>query len=306
MRPLPIVAICSLALLIPVQAANAAERLGKSGQNEMVRNVAQTGPGRDVKLRITAGGKVTFDATFQYIVTANNVLAVRSSIAPKWGMLAVASGDKYAFQRTFLVKRSRGSWKAIFSANRGDENLEICKLKQPNTPIALDLGFSDAGTWGERCKHKRKRTSLVRGMTAPEMRSVRDMVETRWVGAVQEPGPVQPKVTDDLVSNSNCLWDGSSTSLVDKAQGEVSKANPRWGAVDVGCIAGPGYNVTQYLVRRSGRTGAFSAVPAHVLASWSSYPSICDESRKWSVPTSSRVALEFCSPFPSVVRSVFR
>lgn len=306
MRALPVVAICSLALVVLVEAATAAERLGKSGQNDMVRDVAQSGPGKDVALRITKRGKVTFDATFRNIVTADNVLAIRSSIAPKWGMLAVAAVGPSGYQRTFLVKRKRGNWKALFGASRGSENLGICKLKNPSTPIALDLGFSDAGTWGQRCRHPRKRTSLVRRMTSAELKSVRDMVETRWVGAVRRPGPVQPKVTDDLISNSNCLWDGSEFSRVDRARGEVSKANPRWGAVDVGCMAGAGYTVTQYLVGRSGRTGAFTAVPAHVLASWSQSPSICDEPRKWSVPASSRVALEFCSPFPSVIASVFR
>jgi len=299
-------AISSVVLLASVVPATAAVELGPAKRNDMVRDVARSEPGRETKLRITQRGRVSFDATSRNIVTADNVLAVRSSISPKWGMLSVAAVGSQGYQRTFLVKRKAGRWTARFGAVRGEENLAICRLRAPSTPVSLDLGFSDAGTYGERCAHKRTRASQVRPMTAAELQSVRRMVEWRWEGAQYVPGPVQPAVTDPLVSDSSCEWDGLGTQ-VGKARGEVAKADPRWGAVDVGCRVGSaGYTVTQYLVRRSGTSGGFTAVPAHVAASWSSYADLCNRERSWPIPAQPRVALEFCSPFPAVIRSVFR
>ena len=305
MRLLTVVAMCSAAVLVSTVPAQAAKEVPGTARDKMIRGVAKSAPGKADSLKITKRGKVTFDATFRNIVTADNILAVRSSIAPKWGLLAIAAVGNQGYQRTYLVKRTRGSWRAVFSATRGSENIQICKFAKPATPVALDLGFSDLGLSGERCKHKRSRFTLVRQMTSAELSSVRTMVEWRWDTGGLQPGPVQPRVTDRWISNSNCKWDGLG-SAVTEARGEVSKINPRWGAVDVGCMGSACYDATQYLVRRSGRTGAFTRVPAHVLASWSSRSDLCTRNRNWAVPAAVRVSLEFCSPFPSEIRSVFR
>lgn len=307
-RPVRIALLCSLlwvAAAAVAPAAEAARVAAKPERGALLRAAAASAGGKSVGLLARPNGRATV-APFGYRTRAA-VLAVRSSIARSWALLVVAPNGRPDLRQTFLLQRRLGRWRVWFSASRGSEPDKLCGRSRPGTAIALDLGLSSS-TWSGKCRHPRRRSGLIRPMTAAELASVRAMVEWtlddsfNWV-----PGPVQPRASE--VVTSDCAWDGRGQA-VPPPYGEVARSNPRWGVAVVYCVIGSdGFGLlespTLILVRRGGRTGPFTAVPAHTLPSWSVRGELC-WSRRWPVPAAPRVALEFCTPFPAALSSALR
>jgi hypothetical protein len=195
-----------------------------------------------------------------------------------------------------------------WSASRGSEYEKLCRQARPGAAVAIDVGLRDIGS--ERpCRHKRTRHSLVRAMTAEEVASVRAMAESRWDGGTRVPAPMEPEVSE--ISTGSCDWNGNEGRFPFPPDGEVARADARWGAVTVKCTVGSdGFGAlmshTLLLVGRAGTSGPFTRLAAHTNMSWSSYGSLCGTRATWPVPPAPRVALDFCVPFPAAVSGDLR
>jgi hypothetical protein len=302
-------ALCLIALAACVPAAQAARPATASERVQMLRAAAASSHGKLIGLRVTGRGRVTV-APFAYRTRAS-VTAARSSIDRSWALLVTAMSTRADARRTFLLKRRSGRWRVEMSASRGSEQAGLCRRARPGTEVALDLGLGDA-TWPGRCRHRRPRARLVRRMTAAELASVRAMVEWRFDDYTFEKvaGPVQPRVRESFVRTSDCAWDGRGSVIV-PPYGQVSRADPRWGTVIVTCVTGwDGFALLEspsvILVSRSGEKGAFTAVPAHTMPSYSMLGELCTQDRRWPIPAAARVALAFCTPFPAELGYVLR
>jgi hypothetical protein len=300
--------LCAAAILVAlgaaVPSADAARVATKSERGELLRAAAGSAAGEIVGLRTGRGGRVTIAP--RTLTTPATVAAWRSSVAPGWALLdAMPKGDPSG-RETFVLRRSGGRWRVRFAAGRGELLDETCRHAKPATPVALDLGLR---TSSRRCRHPREPRALQRKMSAQEVASVRRMVEWTYDASFQYmPGPVQPRAHD--VFASDCAWDGRG-DRVPPPSGVVARSDPRWGLLSVACAIGSdGFAIlestTVMLVSRSGRSGPFTAVHAHTLPSWSSRGTLCGEDRRWPAAAATRVALEFCTPFPYALRDVLR
>lgn len=299
------VATFLLYVSLPLSPATAAVDASKGEKQKMLAAAVASPGGRSVGLRVTKKGRVTMAPLASR--GPATVLAVRSSVNPAWGLLVALQYGRADLRQSFLMKRSGSRWRVRWSVSRGSEAEAVCATKSPGTAIVLDLGLS-SNNWGEKCRHKRERRSLVRRMSAGEVGSIRRMVEWKWAANGMRPGPVQPEVHD--VFASDCAWDGRG-KLVPRPVGEVAKSDPRWGMLWLTCVIGSdGFgaleSTTVMLVRRSGRSGQFTRVLAHTHPSWSVRGGLCDRNRSWPVPAAPRVALEFCTPFPGKIRDALR
>ena len=297
------VGVLALAAGPSAAPASAAETLRGAERTALAKAAARSPGGRLVGLRVGRRGRVTM-APLHYRSPAA-LVAVRSSIDRGWALLVALPNRRVDHRRTFLLQRRAGAWRVRASGGRGDEGPMICARRTPRTAVVLDLGLP-ASVFSGSCRHPRERGRLVRPMTAGELASVRRMVEWRWseVTGMLEPGPVQPAVSE--VQTSDCAWDGRGKA-VDPPSGEVARGNPAWGTVTVTCVIGSdGFGLlespTTLLVGRSGRSGAFTRVPAHTMPSWSVRGNTCSKRQRWPVPAAPRVALAFCTPFPYVIR----
>lgn len=291
-----------LALFFAGSAEAATELKGKQERQLLKSAIASPG-GKSVKLKVNARGRVTMAALYPAPGGPATILAVRSSVNRNWALLIAAQNGNPTQRRTFLLRRSGARWKVQWSATRGSESVEVCRHRQPGTAVILDLGLTSS-SWGEKCRYERKRASLVRRMTATEVRSIRRMVEWTWGENGLRPGPVQPRIRDEHASS--CTWDGGGR-LENRPEGEVAKSDPRWGLLSITCVIGSdGFaelaSTTVMLVRRAGRSGPFTQVLVHTGPSWSQRATLCDKDRSWPIPPLPRVALEFCTPFPSKIK----
>lgn len=300
-------ASCCLVAAAGAAPADAARMADKGERLALLHAAAASDAGAAVRLRVGRGGRTTIAPLT--LTSPATVLAVRSSIDASWALLIAAVKGRADIRRTFLLERSAGRWRVRLAAGRGEEGDELCRRTRPGTAVALDLGLT-TNTWSGRCRHRRERKALVRTMPAAELASVRAMVEWKLDESTFEriPGPVQPAVHD--VFASNCSWDGRGPQ-VPPPSGVVARSDPRWGLVSIFCVIGSdGFaaieSTTVMLVARDGRSGPFTRVPAHTMPAWSSYGGLCGEDRRWPVPASARVALEFCTPFPAAIRGALR
>lgn len=299
-------AAVAAALVFAAAPADAARVASKAERGALLRAAAGSSAGEVVGLRTGRGGRVTIAP--RTLTTPATVAAWRSSVDGRWALLdAMPTGDPSG-RETFVLRRSAGRWRVRFAAGRGELLDAACRHAKPATPIALDLGLRTSGGFG-RCRHRREPRALQRPMRADEVASVRRMVEWTYDANFQfVPGPVQPRVHD--VFASQCAWDGRG-ERVSAPSGVVARSDPRWGLLSVACTIGSdGFaaleSTTVMLVSRAGRSGPFTAVPAHTMPSWSSYGSLCGADRRWPLAAATRVALEFCTPFPHAMRDVLR
>ncbi|HEX2160359.1 MAG TPA: hypothetical protein VHF88_00875 [Thermoleophilaceae bacterium] len=306
-RAVVTVALCGGALLAWSAPADAARPASGAERLSMLRAAAASEGGAMVRLRVGSGGRATMEPLGSR--GPATILAVRSSLDRSWALLIASLNGRADVRRTFLLERRHGSWRVRMSAGRGDEGDGLCRLRRPGIAVALDLGLS-TDTWSKTCRHKRERKRLVRRMSAAELASVRAMVEWKYDQSTFElrPGPVQPAVHE--VFASDCAWDGRG-SVVPRPVGEVARSDPRWGIVRISCVIGSdGFgaleSATVMLVARAGDSGPFTRVPAHTHPAWSVRGGLCRADRRWPVPASARVALEFCTPFPAALRPALR
>jgi len=296
------VAAALAALFVAAPAAGAARLAKPSERSQLIRAAASSPAGEAIQLRLRRGGRLALSPNG--LVYKGSSLAVRSLIDPDWALLVVEPQGRSDWRTTFLLERSRGRWRSRMAAGAGEAASALCRRREPGTAVTLDLGL-ETPPFG-RCRHRRDRRKLVRPMTASEVASVRAMVEWRYdPNAGLVPGPKQPEAAE--FSASDCAWDGRG-SVLEPARGEVSRANPRWGAVEVTCVTGSdGFalleNPTLILVSRSGRDGSFTRAHAHTFMSWSLQGGLCSRPR-WPVPAAPRVALDFCWPFPAALRGL--
>jgi hypothetical protein len=280
-----------------------ASRLAKPTERMQLLAAAAASPaGEAIRLTPRRGGNFTLSVDGR--IEPGSALAVRSLIDRSWALIVVERKLRSDWRRTYLLERSGGRWRVRLHADIGEEAQALCRIRKPGTAVALDLGLRTP-SFG-RCRHRRDGKRLVRPMTKAELSSVRAMVEWRWVGAELVPGPVQPEVAE--VHSSDCAWDGRGQA-VEPPYGEVSRADPRWGAVVVTCVTGSdGFalleNPTLILVARAGRGGAFTRALAHTFMSFSLQGDVCSRRPHWPIPAAPRVALDFCMPFPRVLRGL--
>lgn len=301
------IGLCAL-LGVSVPAASAATDVTGHQRAVLVRAAANSGPGKAVGMRVGRNGRVTIAPTT--IPSPAEVTVVRSLVNRKWALVVAAPSYRPEHRRAFVLKRSGKTWRVKFAADRGEEDQATCRRKQPGAAVAFDLGFNDTTLEG-RCRYKRTRDSLTRPMSSPELASVRAMVEWtqdpetfNWI-----PGPVQP-ARSDVTSVGSCAWDGGGPlGLV--PYGRVSRADPRYGVVYVGCVVGyDGFSLLEepvlVAVSRGSGAGGFTAVPGMVLPSWSSRSDLCLQDLKWPVPAVARAGLQFCTPYPLALRNALR
>lgn len=286
-----------LAQATPAEAARPATTGERAG---MLKAAVRSPGGAAVRLRVDRRGRVTMQPLAG--VHRATILAVRSSVDREWALLVATAGNGPDLRQAFLMRRRSGQWRVHWATGRGGEADAVCRTRTPGTPVVLDLGLS-SDTWSRRCRYPRARRALVRPMTAAEIASVRAMVEWTWDTGQLEPGPVQPQVHD--VFASDCHWDDHLGTAA--PTGEVARINPRWGLLSISCTIGSeggGALVgdTVMLVARGARQGAFTRVLAHTSPSWSVRGALCGRDIRWPVPARARVALAFCTPFPSAIR----
>ena len=82
----------------------------------------------------------------------------------------------------------------------------------------------------------------------------------------------------------------------------MSKTDPRFGVLQIGCITGPvdgiaALNATDLLVSRPGKSGRFTNLVA-VVPGWSPLTGVGATDRRWPIPDAARVSVQFCLPFP--------
>lgn len=297
-----LIALGLLAGLFAGTASAATEARGKE-QRQLLKAAMASPGGKGVRLQTNAKGRVTVAVLHPAPGGPAKIVAARSSVDPRWALLVAMQNGSPAQRMTFLLKRTAGRWKVQWSATRGYESDQVCRHRRPGTAVILDLGLTSYN-WGEKCRYERKRAGLVRRMTAGEVNSIRRMVEWTWGDNGLQPGPVQPRIRDEFASD--CAWD-DRRSFGEKPVGEVARSNPSWGLLSITCVTGSdGFtelaSTTVMLVRRAGRSGPFTQVLAHTGPSWSLRATLCDKNRAWPIPARPRVALEFCTPFPTKIR----
>lgn len=304
-RSLAAVAIGGVLLGLLTPSAQAAREVSGKERSQLLRAVAASSAGEDVRLRVSRSGRVTMAPAFA--PSAAKVVSVRSSVDRNWAALVATPKSNPALRTTFVLTRANGQWRVKLSAGRGDEGAAMCRVKKPSAAVAFDLGFPDTSL-EDGCRHRRTFRSVTRPMTAGEVASVRSMVEWTQDPDTFEmiPGPVQP-TRSDVRSVSSCSWNGGGAlGLV--PTGRVSRADPRWGVVYVGCVVGSdGFslmeNAVQVLVGRSAGSGAFTSVPGMVLPSRSPLSDLCLQDLKWPVSPAARADLDFCLPYPLALRN---
>lgn len=304
-RALVTLAVAGLFLGTLTPAAQAAREVGGKERMQLLRAVAASSAGKAVRLRVARSGRVTMAPAF--VPGPAKITSMRSSVDRTWAVLVATPKSNRALRSTFVLKRANGKWRVKLSAGRGEEGAAMCRRKKPGAAVAFDLGFPDT-TLDDRCRHRRTFRSLTRPMTAGEVGSVRSMVEWTQDPDTFEmiPGPVQP-ARSDVKSVSSCSWNGGGAlGLV--PSGRVSRADPRWGVVYVGCVVGSDgsslmENAVLTLVRRSGGGGAFTSVPGMVLPSRSPLGDLCLQDLKWPVSPFARAGLDFCMPYPLALRN---
>ena len=291
----------ALLLAGPAQAATTADPALRTA---LLRAASDSPRGEATGMSVDRRGHVKWRQTgFR---TPADVLAVRASVDRSWALAVVTDRFRADARMTFLLERTHARWRVRLAASRGEEGPAVCRRRSPGVAVTTDLGL----TTPLRCRHPRDTRRLVRPMDAAELASVRAMVEWRYSDATGsfEPGPVQPRTHEVLASD--CAWDGRG-SVVDPPSGEVSRTDPRWGAVVVTCVTGSdGFglleNPTMLLVGRAGRSGPFTDVPAHTFMTWSMQSGLCRRDLRWPVPAAARVDLRFCTPFPAALVDALR
>jgi hypothetical protein len=280
--------------------AEGARTVAAAERTAMAKAAAASPGGVNSRMRVDRRGRVTMRPLAGVERTA--VLAVRSSVDPRWALLVATPGNRPDLRTTFLMRRGSGQWRVHWSARRGSEADAVCRVRAPGSAVVFDLGLS-SDTWSARCRYPRNRRTLTRPMTAAEVASVRAMVEWTWESGQYEPGPVQPQVRD--VFASDCRWESSADGS--SPTGTVARINPRWGMLSIQCAIGGSdggalIGDTVMLVGRAAPRGAFTRVLAHTHPAWSVRGGLCTRDRRWPVPDRARVALGFCTPFPSAIR----
>lgn len=286
--------------------AHAAKDVHGPERAKMIRAAANSPAGKRVQLRLKRG-KVSMAPTM--IPGPATAVAFRSEVDPKWAILVATSTSNTSQRRAFVLKRTAGHWRVKFAAGRGEEERALCRSKQPGAAVAFDLGLPDPVSG--RCRYRRDPLSLSWEMTPAEVPSVRAMVE--WTQDPDSfeylPGPVQP-ARSDITSVGSCSWDGAgSLGLV--PSGRVSRADPRFGVVYVGCVFGSdGFSLLEtsalVVVKRSGSSGVFTSVPGLVLPRTSPASNLCLQDLAWPIPAVVRAGLGVCTPYPLALRNALR
>ena len=111
-----------------------------------------------------------------------------------------------------------------------------------------------------------------------------------------------PKEPDFSEIVGDCDWEQKGVYGF-APSGRVSKTDPRFGVLNIGCITGSvdgiaALNATDPLVSRAGKSGPFTNLMAHVIPGGSQQAGACATDRRWPIPAAARVSLRFCLPFP--------
>lgn len=220
----------------------------------------------------------------------------------------ISSGSQQRY--TALLKRSRGRNKLLFWGQRYDIAEHLCATRTPNSLVILDLGLDPVskGSFGiRRCRYERGSEGYVRRMSPDEVAGIKSIYEAKFTdlgdGSFGWVSPVQAEFRE--VSTS-CEWNETSESA---PGGKVSKLDPRFGVLSIGCVGGsvngdPSLYSSHLLVSRAGSSGQFTRLIAHVIPTWSLFARACIEDRRWDIATRTRIALEFCTPFPGVLKDL--
>lgn len=309
LRPTLISLIALTVLACASSDASAATQLSPKAQTTAIRSLAsQPHVKRTTKLRVS-GNKVSI-TQLGVTYTAQEVGAFRSSIDAKYSRIdLVANGTR--LRLTALVKKSGGKRKVLYWGQRFDIIDYLCRTRSPNTLIVSDLGLGPVakGAYGaKRCKNPRELNSTTSAMSTGEVEAIRAMYEPVFGeqpdGGFGLASPVEP---DFKEPSASCDWNGALTAA---PTGRVAKSDPRFGVLHIACITGSvngiaAYGNTDLLVSRSGSSGSFTRLLAHVKPAWSPQAWECLQNRKWPVPAAPRTALDFCSPYPAIIRTTF-
>lgn len=292
----------ALGTAVAVPPASAAiEKHGKQEQR-VLKAVARSAPSyasikvRGAKVSMTLGGLRYSNVRHGVFRSGVNEKFYRVDLVPRGVEPYVAvvekQGSKYALR----------AWDT-----RWDMAEALCKRKKPTTAVVYDLALAPVDRFSSdgRCRNPRKPDSMYRKMNAEEIASLRAAYER-----VLDPDTFEYNSAtkpDFSEVSTDCDWEKKGEYGFEP-YGRVSKTNPRFGLLRIGCITGSvdgiaALNVTDLLVSRPGNSGPFTNLLAHVIPGSSPQSGACATDRKWPIPYPTRVSLQFCLPFPFAIRS---
>lgn len=227
------------------------------------------------------------------------------------------SGVNRTFFRVDLVPRPQEAYVAILEKRGGRYVLRawdtrwdmvdtLCKQKKPPTAVVYDLGLDPVDRFSAgRCRHPRDIDALRTPMSAGEIAGLRAAYEPYFDPDTFELRTVKQPSFSEV--STNCDWEELGPNGF-APYGWVSKADPRFGLLRIGCITGtvdgvPAFNVTDLLVSRAGRSGEFTNLLAHVRPGSSPQTGACGTDRRWPIGPAARVSLQFCLPYPFALRT---
>lgn len=304
-KPMTSLAVLAAALFgVAVAVSPASAAIDKHGKQEkrVLKAVARLAPSyAGIKVR---GSKVSMTLSgLRYSNVRHGVF--RSGVNKKFYRVDLVPREAEPY---VAVVQKRGQ-KFVLRAwdTRWDMADTLCKRKRPTTAVVYDLALDpvDRLSSDGRCRHPRNPSSMTRAMNAAEIASLRAAYER-----VLDPDTFEyrsSKEPDFSEVSSSCDWEEQGQYSFEP-YGRVSKTDPRFALLHIGCITGSvdgvaALNVTDLLVSRSGKSGPFSNLLAHVIPGSSPMSSACATDRTWPIPYATRVSLEFCLPFPVAIRN---
>lgn len=294
------VAVASAAVATPPASA-AIEQHGKQEQR-VLEAVARTAPDyasiriRGPKLTMTLGGLRYKNVRHAVFRSGVNKRFYRVDLVPRQSEAYVAvvekRGRKYALR----------AWDT-----RWDLASTLCKRKKPPTAVVYDLALDpvDRFSANGRCRNSRKPDSLSRPMSSEEIAGIRaDYERAENPDTFEYTSRKEPDFSEIV---GDCDWEKKGEYGF-APSGRVSKTDRRFGVLQIGCITGSvdgiaALNATDLLVSRSGNSGPFTNLVAHVIPGWSRLVGACATDRRWPIPAAARVSLQFCLPFPYALRN---
>lgn len=301
MKPL-VAAVGLLTLFAGAPPVHAAVEPPVPQQRKVLRAVAKVAPSyAGISVR---GSKVTMQLSgIRYRNVRHGVF--RSAVDRKYFRVDLVPRPTEAYV-AIVEKRPRGYVLRAWDT-RWDMIDTLCKQKNPSTAVVYDLGLDpvDRLSAGHRCRQSRDIGTLRTPMSPAEIAGLRAAYEQYLDPETFEMRTVkQPEFSE---VTANCDWEKQGPNGF-APYGWVSKADPRFGLLRIGCITGSvdgvaAFNVTDLLVSRPGRSGEFTELLAHVRPGSSPQTGACATDRRWPVGPAARVSLQFCLPYPYALRT---
>lgn len=297
----PLVLAVALAALAAAPPAHAATEPSSPQQRQVLRAVAKVAPSyarisvRGKKVTMLLGG-------IRYKNVRHGVF--RSGVDRRYFRVDLVPRPTEAY--VAIVEKRRGRYALRAWDTRWDMIDTLCKQRKPSTAVVYDLGLDPVDRLSAgRCRYPRALDTLRTRMSAGEIAGLRAVYEPYLDPETFELRTVKQPAFWEV--GSNCDWEKSGPNGF-APYGWVSKADPRFGLLRIGCITGsvdgvPAFNVTDLLVSRPGRSGEFTNLLAHVRPGYSPQTGACATDRRWPVGPAARVSLQFCLPYPFALRT---